>query len=161
DDLVPAVAIDVADAQVVVALSAVRPVARRSVVAVERPEAGQLPPPPVSRDEDPPGVIAPTHDTAGELALAVCDRPPVSVDASAVVIPPIGDPSPRRSVIDRGQCLAGRPPERREILGPFEDIARGVAVIGSGVADGRALAVDRPIRRLADDLGPAVAVEVV
>src|SRR5215475_3484170 len=69
DDLVSAVAVHVADAEVVIPLSAVALIA--FVRAVESPYARQLAVAPVPRDQDRTGVITPTHHQAGSPAVEI------------------------------------------------------------------------------------------
>src|SRR5262249_16863547 len=61
DDLVPAVAVDVAHAQVVVPLAAIGAMARRPIVAIEGPDPSELPVAPVPGDEHRAGVVAAAH----------------------------------------------------------------------------------------------------
>ena len=161
DDLVLAVAVDVADAQVVVPLAAVRPIAGSAVVAVEGPDVRERAVPPVPGGEHGPRVVAAAHDHAGPRAVEVRDGREEAVDPVAAIVAPVGRPSPGRDVPGRGQRLAGRAFEDGEELRTIEDEARVVAVIRGGIADRRPRAVDRAVGRLADDLGLAVAIEVV
>src|SRR5690606_17372063 len=89
-DLVPAVSVEIADAQVVVPLAAVRFVPRLSVVAVEGPAMGELPVPVVPRGQHRAGVVAPGHHQARPLPVEVGDRREVAVRAVA----PAGAPAP-------------------------------------------------------------------
>ena len=99
--------------------------------------------------------------TLGRDSVEVGDGREEAVDPVAAVVAPVGHSAPGRDILGRGQRLAGRAFENGEELRALEDEARGVAVIRVGVADRRPLAVDRPVGRLADDLGLAVAVEVI
>src|SRR5262245_11230404 len=67
DDLVPAVAVHVADAEVVISLAAVAFIA--FVRAVESPHARQLAAAPIPSDQYGAGVITPAHHQAGPLAV--------------------------------------------------------------------------------------------
>src|SRR5688572_26983826 len=73
DDVVLAVAIDVAGAEAVVPLAAIGAVCGRAVVAVEGPDAGQLAAAPVPGRQHAARVIPPAKDDAGPYAVEVGD----------------------------------------------------------------------------------------
>ena len=160
DDLVAAVAVDIDDAQVVVPLAAIGTSAGTGV-AVEGPDAVELARAPVPGDEDRPRVVAPAHDDAGPDPVEVGDAREEAIDPVPVGVSPVGDLPSGREVVGRGEGLAGRPFEDGEEFRPFEHIAVPIPVVRLRVAEDDPRPVDRPVGRLADDLGPAVAVEVV
>ena len=162
DDLVLAVAVHVADADAVVALPAVRPVARGAVVAVEDPAAGQLAVPPVPRGQHRPRVVAAAEDDARPLAVEVRDARQEAVHAVAVVVAPVGHLAARRDVVGRGERLAGRGRRRRSGTPARRGRSRRAlrwSAFGSPITVPAPSTV--PSAVLHSDLGPAVAVEVV
>ena len=179
NDLILAVAIDVGDGELVVALSAVFLVAGRAVVAVKHPAFRELAVAPIVSGQHGAGVITATHHDARVHAVEVSHAGKETVDAVAVVVAPIGDLAARRIVIGGGESGAGPAVEDREVFRSVEDIARtaagrrfaalveraggafGADVVGLRVADDFADTVDRAVGGFADNLGAAVAVEVV
>src|SRR5215468_5999961 len=131
DDLVPAVAVHVADAEVVIALAAVTFIAL--VCAVEGPQARQLAVAPVPRDQHRSGVITTTHHQARSLAVEIRDGAEETIDAIAVSIAPdrlqfIGGRielrwMSRRNVIGGGERRPCQPIEDRQVLRPGQDVA--------------------------------------
>ena len=111
-----AVAVDVGDAEAVVALAAIGAVAGRAVVAVERPAPGQLAVAPVPGGQHGARVVAAAHDDARPLAVEIGDAGEEAIDAVAVVVAPGGDLAARREVVGRGQRRAGRAVEDGEEL---------------------------------------------
>ena len=123
DDVVAAVAIDVGDAEAVIALTAIVAIAGRAVVAVERPAPGQFAVAPVPGDEHGTRVVAAAHDEARPLAVEIRDAGQEAIDAVAVRVAPVADLAARRHVIGRGQRRAGRPSNTVRNSGPVEDVA--------------------------------------
>ena len=163
DDLVAAVAVHVADAEVVVALPApagVR-VRRAGVAGVERPDVRERAVAPVPGREHRARVVAARHHQARPLAVEIRDGGEEAVDAVAVGVAPVADRAARDDVGRGRQRGAGLAVEDGEELGPGQDVARRVAPVGGGIADHGARAVNGAVRGLARDLGFAVAVEVV
>src|SRR5262245_12910377 len=86
DDLVSAVAVHVADAEVVIPLSAVALIA--FVRAVESPYARQLAVAPVPCGQDRAGVITPAHHQTRSLAVEIRDCGEEPVNTIAVTVSP-------------------------------------------------------------------------
>src|SRR5690606_17171050 len=97
DDLVATVCVDVADAEVVIPLSAVGFVTGCAVVAVEGPDPSELPVAKVPGSDDGAGIVAAGHDEARALAIHVGHRSEVAVGAIASPVTP-----------DLAQLLLGR-----------------------------------------------------
>ena len=156
-DLVESVAVDVGGHELVVALALVLLAGH---VRVERPALDELAVDEVPRDDHGARVVAATHDERGVLAVEVRDAREEPVDPVAVGITPRTDRPPARLVVDRVDRRAGLPVEDGEVLGPAQDVAARVAVVGARVADHGADAVDRAVGRLERHLRAPVAVEV-
>src|SRR5215475_2823626 len=124
DNLVPAVAVHVADAEVMIALAAIAFIA--FVRAVESPQARQLAVAPVPRDQNRAGVITPTHHQAGSPAVEIRYRREETVNTIAVTIAPDRlhfisrrielRRMSRRNVFCGGERGACQPVEDRQIL---------------------------------------------
>ena len=93
DDFVAAIAVDVGDADAVVALAAVGigAVGGAVFIAVEEPALGEFAVAPVPRDEGGAGVVAAAHDNAGADAVEVGDASEEAIDAVAVAVAPVVD----------------------------------------------------------------------
>src|SRR5688572_4201455 len=128
DDLITTVRVDVADRELVVALTGVL---TAGAVGVERPPPGQLPAAEIPRDDDGTRVVAARQDDARPLPVEVRGAGQEPVDPVAVGVAPAGHGAARRLVVH------GR--ERRPILStkdgqelwPGQDVAARVAVVGA------------------------------
>ena len=128
DDLVTAIAIDVGDAQLVVALAAEGFVAGRG--AVEQPALGQLAVAPVPGRQGRATIVAASHDNAGSLAVQIGRASQEAVGAVGVAVAPdLGHLLDRGRVGARvalgrvggaGQGLAGRAFEDGQELGTLQ-----------------------------------------
>lgn len=97
DDLVPAVAVEVACRDAVIPLAAVRAVPGRPIVAVERPDARELPVAEVPGGEDRARVVAAREDEARALTIEIRDRREKAIDPISVVVSPTRDLAARRT----------------------------------------------------------------
>ena len=125
DDFVAAIAVDVGDADAVVALAAVGigAVGGAVFIAVEEPALGEFAVAPVPRDEGGAGVVAAAHDNAGADAVEVGDASEEAIDAVAVAVSPVVDVAAGGEVVRGREGFAGEAVEDGEELGAVEDVA--------------------------------------
>src|SRR5215467_8530079 len=131
DDLVPAVAVHVADAEVMIALPRVAFIS--FVSAVESPHARQLAVAPVPRGQHRAGVIAAAHHQARSFAVEIRDGREEAINAVAPTVAPdrlqfIGGRleirrMPGRNVIGSGERRARHPVEDRQVFRPGQNVA--------------------------------------
>src|SRR5262249_26242608 len=130
-DLVPAVAVHVAYAEIVIALSRVAFIS--FVSAVESPHARQLAVAPVPRGQHRAGVIATAHHQARPFAVEIGDGREEAINAIAPTVAPdrlqfIGSRleirrMPGRNVICSSERRARQPVEDSQVFRPRQNIA--------------------------------------
>src|SRR5262245_678167 len=162
-DLVSSIAVHVADAELVIALSAPRGVwiGRAGVACVEGPDSCERAVAPVPGREHGASVITSGHNEAGPLSVEISDARQEAVHAIAVTVAPVAHCAARDDVARCGHSRAGLSIEDGQKFRPGEDVARGVAKIGVRVSDYRAHAVNGPVSRLAGDLRPPIGADVL
>src|SRR5262245_25280242 len=131
NDLVPAVAVHVADAEVVIALPRVALISL--LRAVERPGARQLAVAPVPRGQHRAGVITTAHHQARSLAVEKSDCREETIDTVTPTVAPdrlhfiCGRIElrwmPGRNVIGSGERRARKPVEDRQVFRPGQNVA--------------------------------------
>ena len=170
DDLVAAVAVHVADAQVVRALLLILDPLVAVGEGVEAPALGELAAAPVPGFQDGAGVVAAADQDARALPVEVAGTAEEAIHAVALEVAE-GDLVLPRDEIGARQLLAGRALDHGEEFRSVEDHAVGarlrveVAVVGAavavGVADHGPVAELRAFGGLDGKFGLAVAVKVV
>src|SRR5262249_21971064 len=162
-DLVFSVAVHVAYAELVIALSSPRGVwiGRAGVARVEGPDVGERAVAPVPGREHGASVITSGHNEAGPLSVEISDARQEAIHAIAVTVAPIADSPARDDVARGGHCRARLAVEDGQEFWPVEDIARAVAIIGVRVSDHIAHAVNGSVRGPAGHLCLAISIEIV
>ena len=158
-NLVHPVAVDIGDAQVMVALSGIARPLRG--VGVEDPAVCQFSSVPVPGCQHTAGVVAAAEDRAWAFPVQVSYCRQETVGAVGAVVAPAADIAALRDVGLRVEGTACQSVEDGEVLWPHEDAAYGIAVIGEGIADHTTHTVACAVGGPADKLRPSVAVEVV
>src|SRR5262249_3975152 len=119
-NLVSSVAVHVAYAELVIALSSPRGVwiGRAGVARVEGPDVGERAVAPIPGREHGASVITSGHNEAGPLSVEISDARQEAIHAIAVTVAPIADSSARYDVARGGRSRAGLAVEDGQTLRP-------------------------------------------
>src|SRR5690606_18600138 len=144
NDFIPTVAIYIGNANVVVALTRIREIARCAVVTVERPQPRQLTVIKIPRGKNRSRIVSAGHDKAGTLTVEVSDAGEEPVAAVAIPVAPDlfdlvggsrkGVGMTRRDEVRRMRSSTCTFVEHRKILGSSKNVPLFISVVRGGIA---------------------------
>ncbi len=159
NDFIAAVAVDIAHAEIVVALS--RIVAPFRIVGVENPLLFQFSPVPIPGNKYGAGIISPAHDDAWPDTVQISYAGQEAVAAVGACIAPAGQVAAFGQIVGCVEGLSGLAAENGQIFRAGEYTAVGGAMVGGGVTDDFSQSVDGAVSGFHYDFRLIVSVKII